>query len=155
MIETPPKLKLSDLSNLSAAELERMWRQHLSERVPDCLPKSLLARLLTYRLQVAQQGGLSKKADTYLKVIEVDLREGRAPETPYRDEQKLKPGCQLIREHDGIDHRVTVVDGGYVWDSKTFTSLSAVAKAITGTNWSGQRFFGLKSKPNYSAEVAP
>ena len=64
---------------------------------------------------------------------------------------KLKAGCQLVREHEGIDHRVTVVAGGYEWNDKTFASLSSVAKAITGTNWNGHRFFGLKVKVRPSA----
>lgn len=140
-----------DLLNLSASEIEKTWRQHLSDKVPHHLPKSLLSRLLAYRLQVEQHGGLSKKTLSYLKAIEADLRVGRAPAIPDPDEQKLKPGCQLIREHDGIDHRVTVIDGGYQWTGKTFTSLSAVAKAITGTNWNGHRFFGLKGKATSSA----
>ena len=122
-------------------------------KVPDHLPKSLLAKLLAYRLQEQQQGGLSKKAIAYLKRVETDLRESRAPETPYPEEQKLKPGCQLLREHEGIDHRVNVIDGGFEWQGKTYLSLSSVAKAITGTNWNGHRFFGLKTKP--SVEVAP
>jgi hypothetical protein len=98
---------------------------------------------------------LSKRALAYLKVIESDLRNGRVVETPYLDEQKLKPGCQLVREHEGIDHRVTVVESGYDWNGTTFGSLSSVAKAITGTNWNGYRFFGLKAKAQTSAEVAP
>ena len=144
-----------DLSGLPATELEMTWRQHLSAKVPDHLPKSLLSRLLAYLLQVEQHGGLSKKTLAYLKAIEADLRGGRTPETPYPDEQKLKPGCQLIREHEGIDHRVTVIDGGYEWNSKNFKSLSAVAKAITGTNWNGHRFFGLKAKAKSFAEAIP
>ena len=147
------EMKSYDLTNLPAAELERLWRQHLREKVPDHLPKSLLARLLAYRLQVQQQGGLSKTGMAYLKVIEIDLRNGKVPKTPYPEEQRLKPGCQLLREHDGIEHRVTVLEGGYQWNGKTFASLSSVAKAITGTNWNGHRFFGLKAK--HSAQAMP
>ena len=57
--------KKFDLINLSATELAKLWRQHLSEKVPDHLPKSILARLLAYRLQEQQKGGLSKKAVAY------------------------------------------------------------------------------------------
>ena len=144
-----------DLAELSALELEKLWRQQLREKVPDHLPKSILARLLAYRLQDYQQGGLKKRTIAYLKLIETDIRQGREPETPYPDELKLKAGCQLVREHDGVDHRVTVVDGGYKWQGKTFGSLSSVAKAITGTNWNGHRFFGLKAKAQPSAGVVP
>ena len=66
---------------------------------------------------------------------------------PYPDDSRLKPGSVLVRKHDGVQHRVMVLEEGYAWNGKTFASLSAAAKAITGTNWNGQRFFGLdKSK---------
>lgn len=145
---------LFDLAELTAPELEKLWRQHLSERVPDQLPKSMLAKFLAYRLQ-EQQRGLSKTTIAYLKLIETDIRQGREPVMPYPDERKLRPGCQLVREHGGIDHRVTVVDGGYEWQGKTFGSLSSVAKAITGTNWNGHRFFGLNAKAQPSAGAVP
>ena len=149
---------LADVHNgqvpdITSSELEMAWRQNLSERVPDHLPASLLARLLAYRLQVEQFGGLSKKARTYLKVIETDIGNGRTPVTPYPNERKYKLGCQIIREHKGIEHRVTVIDGGFQWNGRTFTSLSAVAKTITGTNWNGYRFFGLKVKAQSGVEL--
>lgn len=144
-----------DISRMTSIELGKVWSHRLSERLPDHLPTSLLAQLLIYRLQVERHGGLSKRTLAYLKMIENGIRDGRAPETPYPDERKLKLGCQMIRQHEGIDHRVTVVEGGYQWNSKTFTSLSAVAKAITGTNWNGHRFFGLKINTRPRAEVTP
>ena len=144
-----------DLKRLTSSELEEAWRQHFGEKVPDQIPASLMARLLAYRLQVEQYGGLSKRARAYLKVIETDIGDGRAPETPYPDERKLKLGCQIIRKHEGVEHRLTVVNNGYQWNGKTFTSLSAAAKAITGTNWNGYRFFGLKLKSRTRGEAAP
>ena len=143
-----------DLSNLSTSELAILWRQNLRDKVPEHLPKSLVARLLAYQLQVAQHSGLSKKAVAYLKPIEADLRDGKHPEMPYLEEQKLKFGCQLVREYDGTHYRVTVVDGGYEWNGTIYASLSSVAKAITGTNWNGHRFFGLKAKARALAEHA-
>ena len=55
----------------------------------------------------------------------------------------LLPGTRLIREWQGRRHVVDIVPEGYVFDGKTHRSLSAVAKKITGTQWSGPRFFGL------------
>ncbi len=135
-----------DLTSLSMKELAGLWKRHLVERVPDHLPRSLLAGLLAYRLQVEQHGGLSKKAVAYLKVIETDLSEGREPETPYVESNQLRIGTQLAREHGGVLHRVMVMDGSYAWAGRSFSSLSAVAKAITGTNWNGHRFFELQEK---------
>jgi Protein of unknown function (DUF2924) len=148
-----PDVATYDLSHLSGLELKRLWRQHLQERVPDHLPKSILAKLLAYRLQEQAQSRLPKIALAYLKVIENNLRDGRELKFPYPSEQGIKLGCQLVREHDGVDHRVTVIDGGYEWNGNTFGSLSSVAKAITGTNWNGHRFFGLKAKRQFTAEA--
>ena len=59
---------------------------------------------------------------------------------------RAMPGTRLIREWDGTEHVVTILHDGYEWDSRKFKSLSAIAKAITGTTWNGFRFFGLSSK---------
>lgn len=62
----------------------------------------------------------------------------------YRSHHELIPVFTLlVREHDGVQHRVTVTPEGFLWGDRTYASLSAVAKAITGTNWNGRRFFGL------------
>ena len=142
------------LADLSVNELTVIWRRHLSERVPDHLPRSLLAALLAYRLQVEQHGGLSKQATAYLKVMETDLRHGGVVQTPYFESNQLKLGTQLAREHGGVMHRVMVMEGSYAWAGRSFSSLSAVAKAITGTNWNGHRFFGLQEKIKAVVEVA-
>ena len=55
-------------------------------------------------------------------------------------------GTILVREHAGVLHRVVVMENGFAWEGKTFRSLSEAAQAITGTNWNGPRFFGLRSK---------
>ena len=138
---------LARLPGMTAAELATVWQSHLGGSPPARLPKSLVARLFAYRLQVQRSGDLSKQALGFLQRIAAEIEAGKNPEVPYPEDRRLKPGSVLVREHDGIQHRVTVLDEGYAWSGKTFTSLSAVAKAITGTNWNGQRFFGLdKSK---------
>ncbi len=88
----------------------------------------------------------AKAAVKFLDGIAADLAAGRDPEVPYPEDRRLKPGTFLVREHGGVQHRVMVLEEGYAWNGKTFASLSAVAKAITGTNWNGQRFFGLDRK---------
>ena len=65
---------------------------------------------------------------------------------PVPDRRGLKPGTILVREHAGVLHRVVVMENGFAWEGKTFRSLSEAAQAITGTNWNGPRFFGLRSK---------
>jgi hypothetical protein len=58
--------------------------------------------------------------------------------------RRLKPGTVLVREYQGARHTVTVVANGFVWRETTYASLSTIARAITGTNWNGPRFFGLR-----------
>jgi hypothetical protein len=83
-----------------------------------------------------------------------ELRRTKAPPPipPVPEKRSLKPGTILVREHEGVLHQVTVVNGGFAWNETTYRSLSEVARAITGTNWNGPRFFGLrdKTKPSRS-----
>jgi hypothetical protein len=137
---------ISLLQELSSADLELAWRRYIGGVVPVHLPRVMLSRLLAYRLQIQQHGGLSKSATRFFDQIADDLAAGREPAMPYPTDQKLKPGSVIVREHDGIHQRVMVLEDGYAWNGKTYGSLSSVAKAITGTNWNGQRFFGLKEK---------
>jgi Protein of unknown function (DUF2924) len=137
---------LSKLPDLSVSELDAFWRTYLGGTMPKQLPKFLQSRMLAYSLQVQQTGGLSKMTSRFLDQPAIDLKAGREPLLPYPAEQRLKPGIVIVREHNGVHQRVMVLDEGFAWNGKSFTSLSAVAKAITGTNWNGQRFFGLDRK---------
>jgi len=81
-----------------------------------------------------------------------ELEQGKEASIAPVLEQRIKPGTVLIREHGGVMHRVTVLAEGYAWGGENYPSLSAVAKAITGTSWNGYAFFGLKeSKRNGQA----
>jgi DNA invertase Pin-like site-specific DNA recombinase len=67
---------------------------------------------------------------------------------------RIKPGTQMIRQWQNITHRVTASKQGFEWEGRTFNSLSAVAKAITGTNWNGFAFFGIKRAPASNKNAA-
>ena len=60
--------------------------------------------------------------------------------------RRIKPGTELIREWAGTAHRVVVTEGGFAYAGQTYTSLSEIARLITGTNWNGPRFFGLRQQ---------
>jgi hypothetical protein len=106
---------------------------------PSVLPKDLLARMIAYRMQEEALGGLDGNT---VKLL-ADLGRGEKHNTKVR--RRLKPGTVLVREYQGERHTVTVVPHGYVWEGTTYTSLSTIARAITGTAWGGPRFFGLRS----------
>lgn len=138
---------------MSTEELSRAWRNIVGKPAPTNLPKSLLSRSLAYRLQADQQGDLGKETVRLLDGISDDLAAGRVLVIIPPPERRLKPGTVLVREHQGVQHRVMVMEAGYAWQGKIFMSLSSAAKAITGTNWNGKRFFGLKEKTRLGEEV--
>ena len=105
--------------------------------------------LLAYRVQADALGDLDattvqlvKRAATIQSVEEV------LPLVAAQDRrnQDVPPGTVLTREWNGHLHRVMVVEGRFAFEGKTFDSLSKIAFAITGTNWNGPRFFGLRAK---------
>ncbi len=108
--------------------------------LPPRLRAATLRRLLAYEIQARTHGGLSSREQRALKAIS----EGKSA----RDmgATAVSPGTNLVREWNGRTYRVEVTDAGYVLDGTTYRSLSAVAMRITGTSWSGPRFFGLTSK---------
>lgn len=132
--------QLQSLPNLNMTKLWKLWDQHFKARPKHPNRRQLESRL-TYRIQELHQGGL--KSETR-KLLE-DVGEGLSKiKTSKRLSPALLPGTVLIREFDGIDYRVTVaIDGRFEMDGYKYGSLSAVAKHITGTQWSGPAFFGL------------
>jgi hypothetical protein len=104
------------------------------------LSQDLLRRSLAYRIQAEWFGGLPPKTEKL-------LQSSSSPRAlnAYR---KLEPGSQLVREWQSEMHVVDVVEGGFRWHGERFTSLSAIAREITGTRWSGPRFFGLTGNGN-------
>ena len=101
------------------------------------MTEGLLARGIAYELQVRQLGGLSPAERKALGA----LAQGRSNPNPV----VLKTGTRLYRSWQGVTQEVLVLEGRYSWRGKSYASLSEVARAITGTRWSGPRFFGLQA----------
>jgi hypothetical protein len=97
--------------------------------------------MIAWRIQEKFYGGHDKAT---LRLLDGLARGKVAKPTT---EPQLRPGTVLMREHGGVRHTVTVTPEGFVWQDRTYPSLSAVARAITGTSWNGRRFFGLRMKP--------
>jgi hypothetical protein len=133
-------IKLADLGALSLEELRREWRRVFHREYPR-ISRDLLMRGIGYRLQELQQRCLSKstrrKLQTLAKMFQTT---GRVAPDPGLS---LKPGARLVREWHGRTHTVTVTEDGFEYAGATYQSLTKIAKKITGTHWSGPRFFGL------------
>jgi len=99
---------------------------------PAALSKDLLGRMIAYRMQEQAFGRLDRESLRFLESL------ARHPGSPRR---RFKPGTVLVRDYQGQRHIVTVVFDGFDWQGTTYPSLSAIARAITGTAWSGLRFF--------------
>lgn len=138
--------QIADILTMGQGELEAAWTRHCRGQPPTSLPRSLLARLLAYRVQAATHGDLSPAHQRFLQRIAKDLKAGHKADLQLDDPFHLKPGTVLIREHGGEQHRVMVLTDGYAWKGEVHKSLSSVASAITGTRWNGHRFFGLDNR---------
>src|SRR4029077_13316948 len=102
-------------------------------------------------MQELAAGGLRPELRRQLQRIARELLQtGRAMLPPHA---RLKPGTRLLREWKGRSHEVLVLDDGFSWQTGHYRSLSAIARQITGTAWSGPLFFGLKT--NRSATHPP
>jgi hypothetical protein len=146
---------VANLEGLDLNGLRRQWRAHLGSDAPAHLPRWLLMKVLAYRLQADAFGDLDKSIRRILR----SGKEGsvgapfdrRAPQT--REGVGLKAGALLVREWNSRLERVTVLEEGFAWNGQTFGSLSQIAKAMTGTNWNGHRFFGLRQGRTPAADV--
>jgi hypothetical protein len=148
--------EVAALSQLDLHQLRVRWRKLLRSHPPEHLSRSLLMRVLAYKLQARADGDLDGETVRYLdriakeQVRQLRRKEGRckAPPAvpPVPVPRRLKAGTLLAREFGGQMHRVTVVADGFAWNGAIYTSLSEIARLITGTRWSGPRFFGLRDK---------
>ena len=102
-----------------------------------------MVRAIAYEMQAKKYGGLKPAVSRQLQRIAAGLAAGEP--VAIKAASKLKPGARLVREWNGSTHVVEVVDGGFIWNGERYSSLSAIARAITGARWSGPRFFGLAS----------
>lgn len=110
------------------------WREAFNRPPPKHLSLQFMKRVLIWDLQIQILGGVSAKTERSLKQIAAGQSVPAAAKT----------GSHLVREWNGRTYQVEVVDGGYIMDGKTWRSLSAIARHITGARWSGPRFFGVQ-----------
>ena len=135
--------EIASLSKLDIDELRERWKA-ISGKAPSReIGRSFLTRAISYRLQERVYGGLKPSTSRLLAraVEETSTGSSKKPQT-----RMAQSGTILIREWRGTAHRVTMLDNGVTFNGKRYRSLSEVAREITGSRWSGPRFFGLRSQ---------
>ena len=136
-------VQLAALSGMDAPELRTEWRRLYRSHPPKLLRRDLLELGVAWKLQERVLGGLSAATKRQL----AELARTMATKSDLAKARKviLKPGARIIREWNGEMHEVLVVEDGFRWRGRTWRSLSMIAREMTGTHWSGPRFFGLKA----------
>ena len=142
--------EIARLRGLGVGELRARWHTTFGRAAPSHLPRHLLFRILAYRLQADRLGELDNDSRRLLDRIGSGSAEriDRLVADFNRPRTEFRPGTLLTREWDGHLQQVMVLADGFAWNGKTYRSLSKVAFAMTGTRWSGPRFFGLDQPPS-------
>jgi len=130
------------LPKLDLRELREEWYRLYKADASPHISRELLIRAVAYRMQEGALGGLRPEPQRQLRQIAQELKQTGA--TAKRFRPQLKPGTRLMREWQGRTYEVVVLDDGFSWQGTRCNSLSAIARKITGTAWSGPLFFGLK-----------
>ncbi len=133
--------EIGALSDLPRPALVERWRTHYRTDPPKGISRPLLVRAIAYEMQAKRYGGLKPATDRRLRMFANGTADG--DHGGRKTAPKLQSGARLVREWNGVNHVVEVIEGGYVWNGDRHRSLSAIARAITGARWSGPRFFGL------------
>jgi hypothetical protein len=133
--------RIAALPGLNKSQLLAVWQENFSHPPPPKLRKELMVPVLAYRIQEKEFGGLSHQARKKLQDLALSASTGK------RRTGVVQNGTRLVRTWRGEVHEVSVSDSGYVYRGQQYSSLSRIAREITGTQWSGPLFFGTRKKP--------
>ncbi len=136
--------RLAALKTTPTPDLRKQWRD-LFETEPPPYNRRYLESRLAYRIQELAYGGLKPETIRRLEQLGEQLDGGDRKKSRIRADLKPIAGTRLIREYQGVEQVVTVTQVGFEWQGRPYQSLSAIARAITGTRWNGWVFFGLKN----------
>jgi hypothetical protein len=137
--------RLAALAAANTTELKDQWRALFGAEPPPYSRKFLESRL-TYRIQELAYGGLKPETVKRLEALGEQIDGKNITLRRIRQEQRPITGTRLLREWRGVEHVVTVQREGFEWQGRPYQSLSAIARAITGTRWNGWVFFGLRPR---------
>ena len=146
---------ISELRASSISELKKQWNDLIGREPPEFAKRSFLTQVIAWESQAKAFGGIKPSLHRHLcQLAHGRLATANADTAP--PIQKLSTGIKLIRTWRGEAHQVMVTEDGFLWQDRTFKSLSIIAREITGTRWSGPVFFGLKkSKPRQASKQPP
>ena len=134
--------ELEALAAMSSAQLRAEWQRIMRTEPPGYSP-DLIQRALAYRAQERRNGGLSP---AIRREIDRLRRQMAKTGTASGSRSVLMPGTRLSRDWHGRTHHILVMEEGFLFEERRYSSLSQIASAITGTHWSGPRFFGLHAR---------
>jgi hypothetical protein len=141
----PILARLAALKAMSVNELKAEWQELFAAPAPNN-SRAFLEGRLAYRIQELTYGGPDKPTRRLLDLLADEVEGTLTRKAQIADPRNPVVGTKLIREWDGTAHTVTVLKDGFDWGGQRYKSLSAVARAITGTRWNGYRFFGLRER---------
>ncbi|WP_281020100.1 DUF2924 domain-containing protein [Minwuia sp. IMCC3060] len=140
---------------MSRDELAVSWQRRWRRPPPKGISRRLLECSAAWLIQAEAHGGLAAATRRRLDALAGARRSSRDCAEDDRQQpgkidrttprRKLRPGSRLVRQWQGRSHVVEVIDGGFTYEGRSYTSLTAIAREITGARWSGPRFFGLNA----------
>lgn len=152
--------EIARLRDLATPEARSEWRRLTGKAVGRGLKGELLAGSLAHLLQEKAYGSLSpvwqRRLATMAREAEQELARASSKVDklpPPTGRRQIKPGSRLVREWQGALYEVVVVHDGYLWNGIVFTSLSSIAKEISGTSWNGWTFFGISQPRRRMADA--
>ena len=143
--QDPILARLAALKSMSVNDLKAEWQALFNAPAPNN-SRTFLESRLAYRIQELTYGGPDKQTRRLLDLLADEVEGTLTRKAQIADPRNPVVGTKLIREWDGTAHTVTVLKEGFEWGDQRYKSLSAVARAITGTRWNGYRFFGLRER---------
>jgi hypothetical protein len=142
--------RLTALNAMSVRELKGEW-QRLFEKPAPNNSRTFLQQRLAYRIQELTYGGLTRPVMRMLDALADEVEGKKVRRSVISDSRNPVTGTRLVREWNGVEHVITVLQDGFDWQGRRYKSLSAVARDITGTRWNGYRFFGLREAKRCAA----
>lgn len=135
--------RLAALKDMSVKQLKAEWAKLFETEAPNN-SRSFLEQRLGYRIQELTFGGLSKPVRQLLDALADEVEGKKVRKSVISDPRNPVIGTRLVREWNGVEHVITVLRDGFDWQGQHYKTLSAIARKITGTQWNGYRFFGLR-----------